>query len=103
MSDTDQFELMHHVHTCPACGTQDGCAILHCADPLSLPCSRCVPDGLVGQAAAYPHLQARAAILYAAYVFGLGPLGEALPPWHDLIDRQQYAWRCVVRVAEERP
>lgn len=58
---------------------------------------------LSAQQADFPRLQARAAALYAAYVFGLGPLGEALPPWPDLIDRQQYAWRCVVRVAEERP
>lgn len=56
---------------------------------------------LAAQQADFPRLQARAAALYAAYVSGLGPLGEALPPWRDLIDRQQYAWRCVVRVAEE--
>jgi hypothetical protein len=53
------------------------------------------------QAAAFPGLQARARTLYAAYVAGLGPLGTGLPPWEDLIDRQQYAWRCVARAQGE--
>jgi hypothetical protein len=50
---------------------------------------------LDARAAAFPGLQATARTLYAAYVAGLGPLGAGLPPWQDLIDRQQYAWRCV--------
>lgn len=56
---------------------------------------------LDAQRADFPRLHVRAAAFYAAYVAGLGPLGAALPPFHALIDRQQYAWRCVVRVAEE--
>ena len=54
-----------------------------------------------GAGGCVPRVQAQAARLYAAYVAGLGPLGLALPPWQDLIDRQQYAWRCVARAGEE--
>ena len=42
-------------------------------------------------------MQARAQRLYAAYVGGLRPLGTGLPPWQDLLERQQFAWRCVAR------
>jgi hypothetical protein len=71
---------------CPYCGTVD--------------CARaCTAWALAAQTAAFPRVQAYAETLYAAYVHGHGPLGSTLPPWQDLIERQQYAWRCVARVA----
>ena len=72
---------------CPFCG-EDGCE------------RSCTGAILHQQAADYPGVQARAARLYAAYVTGLGPLGTGLPPGGDLVERQQYAWRCVVRAGE---
>jgi hypothetical protein len=73
--------------TCPYCG-ETGCE------------RSCTSAILAGQAADFPRVQAQAQTLYAAYVAGLGPLGKALPAWDDLIDRQQYAWRCVARAAD---
>ena len=75
---------------CPFCGAEA--------------CERVCAEAALAQAGvAFPRVQALAEHLYAAYVAGLGPLGLALPPWQDLIDRQQYAWRCVVRAGEETP
>jgi hypothetical protein len=65
-------------------------------------CERsCTGAILAQQAADYPGVQAQAQRLYAAYVTGLGPLGTGLPPWGDLVERQQYAWRCAARAGEE--
>ena len=61
-------------------------------------CERtCFQAHLATQQAIFAAVQAQAHRLYAIYSAALGPLGADLPPWQDLLERHQFAWRCVAR------